>query len=132
MDAVPLNCAGRMSSLAFPKPTPRVLERQKQRRAQQVRLRAMILGVRKRDEDRCRACGRPCWALEMNPERRAHLHHLVFRSASKALRDAPTNLVTLCGRCHAQVHAHQLHIVGTDASKPLGFRWADEIGRREV
>ena len=46
-----------MTSLAFPKPAPRILARQEQRRVQQVRLRAMILGVRKRDGDHCRACG---------------------------------------------------------------------------
>lgn len=78
--------------------------------------------IRKRDHDKCRCCGKPALWDAPAAANRAHVHHLVFRSASKALQDAPTNLITLCGLCHAKVHSRELEVIGTDATKPVLFR----------
>jgi 5-methylcytosine-specific restriction endonuclease McrA len=43
------------------------------------------------------------------------VHHIVKRSQSKALQLEPTNLVTLCGICHAAVEAHEIDVTGRTA-----------------
>jgi 5-methylcytosine-specific restriction endonuclease McrA len=77
-----------------------------------------------RDGRRCRCCDR---------REGLHKHHLQFRSRGGA--DSADNLVTLCKFCHALLHARQLWIQGTDASKRLRFEIheaavADAFGSR--
>lgn len=59
---------------------------------------------RARDRGRCRVPG--C------AEHADHLHHLVYRSQSQALKWEPGNLLSLCAGHHALVHAGVLVIEG--------------------
>jgi 5-methylcytosine-specific restriction endonuclease McrA len=52
-----------------------------------------------RDEWRCRHC-RTSWGLDP--------HHVIFRSAGGP--DTPNNLLTLCRKCHDDVHGGRLKI----------------------
>ncbi len=108
--------------IATPKPRSSKLEKHE---AKSAKARADVhqrKAIRKRDKDKCRCCGKPCVWDAPSFATRAHVHHLVFRSASKALQDAPTNLILLCGICHAKVHSRELEVVGTDATKAVLFR----------
>ena len=67
-----------------------------------------------RDRHRCRCCGR---ATQL------HVHHIVLRSHGG--RTKVYNLVTLCIRCHALVHAGLLVIEGTTTKKA---RFVDRNG----
>ncbi len=58
-----------------------------------------------RDGQRCRSC-RSRWGLMV--------HHVEFRSHGGATQ--PSNLVTLCARCHGLVHDGLLLVVGEDAA----------------
>jgi len=55
-------------------------------------------GVHARDGMRCWRCGRS--AVWSSP----HVHHRKLRSQGG--RDAPSNLLLLCGDCHGWVHGH--------------------------
>ena len=55
-----------------------------------ARLHRRIL---ERDGWRCQACG---------SSQNLQIHHKKFRSQSG--HDTEENLITLCGRCHAQIH----------------------------
>ncbi len=107
---------------AQPKPRSSKLEKHEAKQAKErddVKLRKVI---RARDKDTCRCCGKPCAWDAPSFATRAHVHHLVFRSASKSLQDAPSNLILLCGFCHAKVHSRELVVIGEDAAKPVLFR----------
>jgi 5-methylcytosine-specific restriction endonuclease McrA len=62
-----------------------------------------------RDHGRCQVPG--C------AEAGLHLHHIIYRSHSRALQWEPSNLLSLCPTHHALVHAGALHIAG-DARDP--------------
>ena len=51
--------------------------------------------VFERDNGICRLCG----------NKNIHLHHIIYRSESKALIDEPSNCVLLCEKCHRLVHS---------------------------
>ena len=51
--------------------------------------------VYERDRGMCRFCG----------NKNIHLHHIVYRSESKALIDEPSNCIMLCEKCHRLVHS---------------------------
>lgn len=55
--------------------------------------------VRRRDNGQCRICG---------TTESVHQHHIRFRSAQGS--DEANNLVTLCFRCHEDVHNHTVEI----------------------
>ena len=65
-----------------------------------------------RDKYRCVACGKRVVVGSLNELERAHPHHIVFRSQSKALVKASTNVATVCVICHADVHDRRLFITG--------------------
>jgi hypothetical protein len=96
--------------MMFPKPRPRVFEKQDIKREMAALERAVRAAVNERDERRCRCCGR---------NERLHLHHLTFRS--KGGQWSTENLVTLDDRCHAMLHARQLWIFGKNADTRLTF-----------
>lgn len=54
-----------------------------------------------RDNWQCQACG-------TGGENRLHVHHVVFRSQGGS--DDPSNLVTVCWKCHERIHAGKLSI----------------------
>lgn len=51
--------------------------------------------VLERDRGCCRLCG----------NKNIQLHHIVYRSESKALIDEPSNCIMLCEKCHRLVHS---------------------------
>lgn len=53
--------------------------------------------VYKRDGGVCRLCGR----------NDIQLHHIIYRSESKALIDEPSNCIMLCLSCHRLVHSNK-------------------------
>jgi len=104
-------------SVMIPKPTPRRLERQREKRRLQA-LRASLRDTLVQRDRRCRVC--QCLLSED-----AHAHHLRFRSQGG--HDTMQNLVLLCPRCHAAIHARDLDLVPLDADQgadgELEARW---------
>jgi 5-methylcytosine-specific restriction endonuclease McrA len=84
-------------------------KRQETRR-DRVKWALVCLSIFMRDQGRCRVCQRGVKPLHGNPEQRAETHHIQYRSAGGS--DDSTNLVLLCGSCHALEHAHRLQIRG--------------------
>lgn len=64
--------------------------------------------IRKRDGNRCMICG-----LSHN----LHIHH----RDRDPMNDHPDNLITLCGYCHARVHAEELRNGGTSVVEAVLF-----------
>jgi 5-methylcytosine-specific restriction endonuclease McrA len=104
-----------MSDLKFSKPRPRVLEREDERKQKDRTAVQVRRDVRERDGHRCRCCHTSVMPGSVTPRHRAEVHHLVKRSASKALALELSNLVTLCGLCHAAVEAHEIEQIGRTA-----------------
>jgi len=89
---------------AIPKPEPRCVTRVRREKQDAKAERACREIVRSRDKGRCRIPG--C------SEKSDHLHHIVYRSKSKAMRWLPENLVSLCLDHHRLEHAGIIHISG--------------------
>jgi hypothetical protein len=89
---------------AIPKGTPRVVTKRAKRLDDETQEREARAAVRQRDGMRCSVPG--C------REKGEHLHHIVYRSRSKALRWATSNLCFLCVAHHALEHAGKIHISG--------------------
>ncbi|MEM7202074.1 MAG: HNH endonuclease [Planctomycetota bacterium] len=70
--------------------------------------------VYRRDQHACRNCHRP-FDLQV--------HHITPRAGGGS--NAPTNLVLLCGTCHASVHRRFLSIHGSPDSGTLHFTSSD-------
>lgn len=102
-----------MSFFPQPKPRPRLLEREDERSADERLARQIRMQVRQLDGWRCRVCGRTVY-MDAAPARRAETHHIVPRSLAPERVNDPENLLTVCGKHHAQLTAHELQIVGTD------------------
>lgn len=85
------------SGLRFPKHTPRCVEKKRREKLDAKNERACREIVRARDKGKCRVPG--C------KDASAHLHHIVYRSRSKALKHNPDNLVSLCVEHHRLIHA---------------------------
>lgn len=60
---------------------------------------ALRLRVLRRDGWRCRWCG---------VRSGLHVHHIIFRSEQGL--DETWNLVTVCHKCHDEIHAYRLSI----------------------
>jgi 5-methylcytosine-specific restriction endonuclease McrA len=73
--------------------------------------------VLERDHSQCQACG-------TTGDHRLQLHHVQFRSAGGA--HGPANLVTLCFRCHEDVHARRIDVALTEIAPG---RWTAFIRR---
>jgi hypothetical protein len=89
---------------AIPKGTPRVVTKRAKRLQDDKDEYAARRAVRARDGYRCAVPG--C------RDRGDHLHHIVYRSRSRKLRWAPSNLVFLCPAHHALEHAGKITISG--------------------
>ena len=86
------------SNLAFPKGTPRVLQKRALKLEQERQLREARRFVRNRDGGKCRCCGKAG----------AEVHHLKYRSLGGD--HDPNNLALLCKRCHEDIHAHLIEV----------------------
>jgi 5-methylcytosine-specific restriction endonuclease McrA len=89
---------------AIPKPEPRCVSKARKQKLDAKAERACREIVRGRDKGRCR--------IPNCNERAVHLHHIVYRSKSKALRWVPGNLVSLCVEHHRLEHAGVITISG--------------------
>ncbi len=65
-----------------------------------VSYKALCQAVLKRDGWKCQNCG---------TSENLHIHHICRRSAQGA--DVEKNLITLCARCHRQVHLHSTDLL---------------------
>lgn len=92
------------SKLALPKPEPRVITKARKQKIEAKAERAAREIVRSRDRGRCR--------VPNCREAAAHLHHIVYRSHSKARKFDPKNLVSLCVTHHQMEHAGIISIEG--------------------
>ena len=101
------------------KPISRAEERQDKLAMRKQIERAVYRAVDARDKYRCRACGERCSPSATSLLQKAHRHHIRFRSAGGETVTA--NVVTVCARCHADLHAYRLTIEG-DANTQLQIR----------
>ena len=92
------------------KPASRASVKRHLKAEEEAHERAVHKAVDARDGHRCRVCGRRCDPHAIDLLRRAHRHHLVYRSAGGATTTG--NLVSLCADCHADVHRHVLDVRG--------------------
>jgi len=69
--------------------------------------------VWRRDQGKCRCCGRVVVkSLELRPDR-GEIHHLTRRAKAKALLTDPRNGILIClFPCHQAVTHHEISIVG--------------------
>jgi 5-methylcytosine-specific restriction endonuclease McrA len=108
----------------FPKPRPRFLETDDQRRALERDRREVYRLVDIRDQWTCRACSRRVRSTLAAVADRLEHHHLVFRS--RGGRDETSNVVTLCLLDHSEAQRHELTITGNPDST-LTFERAGRI-----
>ena len=115
----------------------------KRTKAKEANWLAVCKQVDARDRGRCRACYRQCDTKAIDPQERAHRHHVEFRS--KGGQDVASNLVLLCATCHDRVHVKRtLRIEPTTAHGADGpltiwrtvedneHDWHEYISRRET
>lgn len=102
-----------------PKGRPRILDKRDDQREHERLERQVAAEVDARDLKRCRCCGRRGDPYAVDPLGRIHRHHIRPRSRGGSLSSA--NLVSLCARCHALVHARQLFVIGTNANHRIEF-----------
>ena len=100
-----------MRSLLLPKPVPRILTHEAEKRAKEKHARLVMAEVRKRDGSRCRVCGQAG---------RLHFHHLWYRSLGG--RDTTSNIFMACAKCHQLLHAHWIDVFGSNANARLVFK----------
>jgi len=116
----------------FPKPESRILLRARKRREEQAALQQAYRAVNVRDGYKCRACGRQCSPQAVDMLKKAHHHHLVYRS--KAKDDSTANILTLCAWCHEDEHRHRLKLEGNPDVAVTVWRLAEDgwyIARQE-
>jgi 5-methylcytosine-specific restriction endonuclease McrA len=88
----------------------RIEARRDRKAAKDTEWRAVCRLVDARDKGRCRVCGYRCDPDAMDLLRRAHRHHITYRSAGGP--DSTQNLILLCPRCHELEHRHVLDVRG--------------------
>jgi HNH endonuclease len=87
-------------------------------------LTTLYAKVYKRDGYQCVVCRRPVVVGSPNELKRAHPHHIVFRSSTKlpkTEKHTTANVCTLCPMCHGDVHDRKLFISG-NADEQLDIR----------
>ena len=106
-------------STACPKPETRYTRKVEKMKTLAAHEREVWAAVDARDQSTCRVCGTFCAPRTTSMLRKAHRHHLKYRSAG-----GPTetwNLVTICAGCHNEEHEHRLRLIGNaDERDPHG------------
>jgi 5-methylcytosine-specific restriction endonuclease McrA len=86
--------------IGFPKPRRRLVDRVKEKRARDVKAEAFRKAVWKRDEGKCRHCGREViHTLELVPNA-GHVHHRRGRNVAPEDKYNVARALLLCGICH--------------------------------
>jgi len=98
---------------------PSRIEQKKAKRAAEDRAQQdCYRAVDRRDQGRCRVCGRACSPTAIAMVDRAERHHLVYRSQGGAHESR--NVITLCLACHRAVHDCRVRVEGdADHRDPL-------------
>ncbi len=99
---------------ASAKPRPSILTKADRRRKRQKAAEKLRRDVRARDGHQCQCCHIPVFVNATNPLQRAQVHHIQYRSQGGP--DVQKNLITVCGECHAKIHAHEIDVIGTHAA----------------
>lgn len=93
--------------LKYPKPTPRLVDRMAKKRDDEQRLREFREAVWRRDEGKCRMCGRKVVkTLALVPER-GEVHHLRGRRVAPEDRYNVKRAVLLCLEDHGRIQRHE-------------------------
>lgn len=95
-------------------------EQQRERATAAAVWLAVCRAVDKRDDRRCRVCGRRTNADAITLLDRGHRHHLQYRSLGGP--DSTANVCTLCADCHEDEHRGRITLSGN-----ADFR--DEMGK---
>lgn len=115
------------SALKFPKGPSRYERKDAKRKAEDAALRAAHAAVDKRDKGKCRICGKPANLGGTGVLEQGHRHHVQYRS--KGGMDTTDNLVLLCPKCHAAIHAGKVRLSGdADAEQGLLLERATAAG----
>lgn len=99
--------------VACPKPRPRILDEEAATRKAERAGRQLRAAIRLRDRYRCKCCNVPVFSSGVHPLQRAAVHHVRYRSLGGLTE--PNNLVTVCAKCHAKIHAHEIDVTGRSA-----------------
>jgi hypothetical protein len=109
--------ASNFPGLSLAKPEPRWKAKAKQAAENTRLLKQAYADVDRRDSHCCRVCHKRVGGIGMLYA--AHHHHIEF--LSRGGKHETSNLVTLCVRCHSDVHGGELRITGdADARSPVG------------
>lgn len=101
----------------FPKGRPQALEREDRKRARDQQAAELREAIRTRDSNRCRVCRRLVYVGAVRGCDRAEIHHIVARSLAPDRVMDETNLILVCGLCHAKLTAHELAFSGTNQAR---------------
>jgi hypothetical protein len=94
-----------------PKPSARVIEKQRKRTEEASQLRACYKAVDERDAGRCRVCGKRGSPTAVGLLDRLQRHHMVYRSKGGEHRSE--NVLSVCAACHAAIHVDgSLRVIG--------------------
>ena len=102
-----------MSTIGFPKPPSRLLEKHQQRTRIELKSKAAKRAVMERDQHRCRVCGKEAESV----------HELRFRSLGGKV--SLENSIAVCGsgttKCHGKLQRHRILVIGSNANGTLTF-----------
>jgi hypothetical protein len=101
------------------------LKRERQATAEQLQ-RDVYRAVDERDQYRCRVCRERCDPRALDMLRKAHRHHIEYRSAGGGT--CTRNVVTLCAICHDLEHRHVMSIRGDADIGIEVWRFSDRVG----
>ena len=104
------------------KPRPSILVKAEAGRKAKRAAAKLRADVRARDGHQCQCCHIPVFVSATNPLQRAQVHHITYRSQGGP--DVQKNLITVCGECHAKIHAHEIEVRGTHAASVRFMRKA--------
>lgn len=117
------------SGFAFPKGTPKALERHRKGSARDAALEKCYAAVDARDGKRCQVTGVSLTAGAVDEKRRLERNHLKPRSTAPESRDDSDNVISVSAFVHALMQSSALMAVDakgrktTRVSKIAGFAW---------
>jgi hypothetical protein len=107
-------------SVACPKPVRLHFTKRQRKRDEDREMRATYAVVDLRDGTRtCRCCGRRC---ELGGGC-THDHMQPRSTAKRAVKHTSANVTHVCRDCNGLLKNKRIAIIGTNANKPLAFKW---------
>ena len=80
----------------------RQARKQEARTEEAKEIKACYAEVDKRDQGRCRVCGKRGSTTAVSLLDRLHRHHMIYRS--RGGEHIPAAVITLCATCHGEIH----------------------------